>query len=73
MTKGMVPPGPDEAQDDRESELPPARTPTVIWVHDGPVCVDVVDVLPHPVAPANCQCQACVAARHADWAARFLD
>lgn len=73
MTKGMEPPR-EEASD--AEQKPPAPTgadfPTVIWVHDGPVCVDIVDITPAPPPNPHCTCTACAAARHADWAERFL-
>jgi hypothetical protein len=45
---------------------------TVIWVHDGPVCVTVIDDSPCPTPALHCQCQACSAANHVEWAARYL-
>jgi hypothetical protein len=50
---------------------PPGATPMVIWVHDGPVCVTVVDPAP-PHAPSGiCRCAAC-RAHDPDAAARFF-
>jgi hypothetical protein len=48
-----------------------APLPVVMWVHDGPVCVTVVD-LPPPYAPRGvCRCPACCA-HDPDEAVRFL-
>ena len=48
------------------------RASIVIWIHDAPVCVEIVDA-PTP-APRDgvCRCAACHAAELADWAERFL-
>jgi hypothetical protein len=49
-----------------------ARTPTAVWVHDGLVCVAVID-LPPPQEPGGvCRCPACHGALQADWAKVFL-
>jgi hypothetical protein len=70
MTKEMMPP----AQDAPAGDPPPAAEPAttqVIWVHDGPVCVTVVD-LPAPHASSGiCRCPACLA-HHPDRAVRFF-
>jgi len=71
MTKGMEPLS-DDAQANEERSVP-LRVPTVIWVHDGPVCVDVVDMTPAPPPDLHCTCVACAATRHAEWANRFLE
>jgi hypothetical protein len=70
MTQGMEPPV-DEVRERQEQAVTPGL-PTVIWVHDGPVCVDVLDVTPAPPPGLHCTCAACAATRHADWANRFL-
>jgi hypothetical protein len=59
------------APDDLELPLPPLRTPMVVWIHDGPVCVTVVDQIACAL-PRHCQCQACRTTQHADWAVHFL-
>lgn len=56
MTKGMLP-----SDEDAPAERPPAPaepTPMVIWIHDGPVCVTIVDAPPH-VPCGVCGCAAC--------------
>ena len=58
MTKGMMPP--DDDLPDEAVALPAtaARMPVVIWIHDGPVCVTMLDTPPH-VPCGACQCAAC--------------
>lgn len=60
MTKGMLPPEQDAPDSDPPAPAPgPAMPmPMVIWVHDGPVCVSIVDTEPH-VPCGACQCAAC--------------
>ena len=72
MTEGKLPP----AQDAPGEELEPGPSPgppttTVIWVHDGPVCVTVVDLPPPHVSSGVCCCPACHAAS-ADPAALYF-
>jgi hypothetical protein len=70
MTKGMLPPG-QEAPEETPLPEPAAPTTMVIWVHDGPVCVTVVDQpLPH-VPSGVCRCAACLA-HDPDRAVRFF-
>jgi hypothetical protein len=60
MTKGTLPPAQD-APDEKPpapAELGPPLT-TVIWVHDGPVCVTVVDLPPPHASSGICRCAAC--------------
>jgi hypothetical protein len=40
--------------------------PIVAWIHDGPVCVTIVDTPPVPPRHGICQCEACAHARFAD-------
>lgn len=68
MTSGKGPPDP---QPPAEGSEVPSGTTTVIWVHDGPVCVTVVD-LPAPHATSGiCRCAAC-RAHDPDGAVRFF-
>jgi hypothetical protein len=53
----MHPPTQDAPADDPPAPAPPM--PMVIWVHDGPVCVTIVDApVPH-VSSGVCRCAAC--------------
>ena len=60
MTKGMLPSAQDAPGQNPEPEPASAAPMTMaIWVHDGPVCVTVVD-LPSPhVSSGVCCCPAC--------------
>jgi hypothetical protein len=69
MTKGIS--APDEPADSRLS-APPARAQTVIWIHDGPVCVTVVDQPPPHLTNGVCRCAACGGAHEPDRAVRFF-
>jgi hypothetical protein len=58
MKKGNLPPAQDTPDEDPQPD-PAAPMTMVIWVHDGPVCVTVVD-LPAPHASSGiCRCAAC--------------
>jgi hypothetical protein len=52
---------------------PPARPPTtlVAWIHDGPVCVSIIDE-PRRAHESACRCGGCHASAQADLAAQFL-
>jgi len=56
MTQEQLPP----ARDAPDESPPAPGTPmtTVMWIHDGPVCVTVVDT-PLRVPCNACQCAAC--------------
>jgi hypothetical protein len=70
MTKQQVPPVPEAAQSPTDEAS--AVLQAVIWVHDGPVCVAVVD-LPRPhVASGVCRCEACGGAHRPDRAVSFF-
>ena len=60
MTKGMIPPAQDAPD---EAPQPDGTVPTtmVVWVHDGPVCVTVVDHPAQHVSNSLCRCPACLA------------
>jgi len=58
MTKGMTPPGEDGPGEETEVPVAPAPMATVMWIHDGPVCVTVVETPPYAPCGA-CQCAAC--------------
>ena len=47
-------------------------TPVVIWVHDGPVCVTIIDEPVRPVRDNYCHCDACRAAQHGGWTVRYF-
>ena len=65
----MSPTGPG-VPDEVPAELA-TTLPVVIWVHDGPVCVTVVN-LPAPHAPRGvCRCPVC-RAHDPEEAVRFL-
>jgi hypothetical protein len=49
------------------------NSPVVLWLHDGPVCVRIVDAPRRDLTQSSCRCGGCRAAHHADWAAMFLD
>jgi hypothetical protein len=69
-TKEMMPP----VQDAPGADPPAAAgagTTQVIWVHDGPVCVSVVDLPAPHVSSGICRCPACLA-HDPDRAVRFL-
>ena len=56
MTKWMAPR--DEDVPEAKPSTPVEPTPMVIWIHDGPVCVTILDTPPH-VPCGACQCAAC--------------
>jgi len=57
----------------KPSPRPSAPRPsTVVWIHDAPVCVEIVDSPPPYPRDGVCRCAACHAAEFADWADRFL-
>lgn len=60
MTKGMPPPAPDAPEQD-PGPGPAVPTTVVVWIHDGPVCVTVVDLPPPHVGGGACNCAACSA------------
>jgi hypothetical protein len=45
---------------------------TAVWVHQGPVCVAIIDALPSPPASGICHCAACHGTLIADPAAWFV-
>ena len=49
-----------------------SNAPTVLWIHDSPVCVEIIDTPPPVPRDGVCRCAACHAAEFADWAERFL-
>ena len=49
-----------------------ADAPTLLWIQDSPVCVEIVDATPPAPRDGVCRCAACHAAELADWAERFL-
>ena len=69
MTKGISAP---EEPADSKSPAPRAHTQTVIWVHDGPVCVTVVDLPPPHAIGGVCRCAACGGVHEPDRAVRFF-
>jgi hypothetical protein len=73
MTKGTLPTAPEEP-DGTSLPAMPATAPvpqTVIWVHDGPVCVTVVDRPSPHAASGVCRCVACHEAYDPDRAVHF--
>jgi hypothetical protein len=70
MTKGKLPPAQD-APDQDPAPGPAAPTTMVIWVHDGPVCVTIIDAPPPHVSSGICRCPACQA-HDPDRAVRFV-
>jgi len=73
MSQRQTRPGDDV--DDVRQELAAACTPctpVVIWVHDGPVCVTIIDEPARPVRDNCCHCDACRAAQHDGWTVRFI-
>jgi hypothetical protein len=56
------------------SEPRPAapQTSTILWIHDAPVCVEIVESPQPKPRDGVCRCAACHAAELADWAERFL-
>jgi len=57
------------------SASPPTKagpTQVVVWVHDGPVCVAIVDLPTAHVPSGLCRCAACGGAHDPDRAARFF-
>ena len=68
MTKGMWPP----EEDAENAPAPLAPMQTVVWVHDGPVCVTIIDVPPPRRKSAVCHCDACEGASGPDRGVRFF-
>jgi hypothetical protein len=65
----------EPAAENSATTLPRATTPgaaTVLWIHDAPVCVEIVEAPPPVPRDGVCRCAACHAAEFADWAERFL-
>lgn len=48
------------------------NSPVVLWLHDGPVCVRIIDTPWTDPPPTACRCGGCHAGLEADWAERFL-
>jgi hypothetical protein len=48
------------------------RVATVMWVHDRPVCVTIIQEPQREHYDGACRCGGCHASRYADWAADFL-
>jgi hypothetical protein len=75
----MVQRTPIEPDEERvSSSTPPPRAlrsvaswPIVEWVHEGPVCVTIIDE-PRQAHESACRCGGCVAARQPDCADDFL-
>ena len=69
MTK-WTPPHEPHAPDENPQPASVSTT-TVIWVHDGPLCVTVVDLPPPHASSGLCRCPACLA-HDPDRAIRYL-
>jgi hypothetical protein len=67
----LDPPGTD-IDDTPLPRASPGPAPMAVWVHDGLVCVTVVDVPVHESRSGVCRCAACHADEPADWATRFF-
>jgi hypothetical protein len=63
---------PDDALPSAPPPVQPGPTQALIWVHDGPVCVTIVDLPAAHVPRGVCQCPACGGAHDPDGAVRFL-
>ena len=48
------------------------RLADVVWVHEGPVCVTILDPPRQSFHEDACPCGSCQASRHAELAAPFL-
>ena len=50
---------------------PAAQMPLAVWVHDGLVCVTIVDLPRYAAHDGTCRCGGCHASLQADWAGHF--
>jgi len=49
-----------------------SQTLTVVWIQEGPVCVEIIDPPAICAASGVCHCAACHAATQADLATQFF-
>jgi hypothetical protein len=71
MTKRMELLAPESPEPEPEPQPATFHTPMVVWVHEGPVCVTIIDAPPSRPHRGVCTCDACAHSRLDDLPAPF--